>query len=70
MLPVYALPSHDYFIQMSIVDFDKQIILIGKLATYKCIFGYIDQNTIGWMALPSNIEIALYGPHLGPSSWF
>ena len=57
VLLIYALPSHNYFIQLSIVVFEKQIILIGKLATENCVFVNIDKNIVEWKGVPSGIEI-------------
>ena len=68
MLLIGILPSHYYFIQISMVDIDKQIIFIGNWHLKK--MGIMDKNTVWWNEISSDIERVPYRPSLSPSSYF
>lgn len=68
MLLIFVHSSYCYFIQQSIADLEKYVILIGKLATLMHFFGNMDHTTVGWKEVSSYIEIVINWQHLCPSS--
>ena len=60
MLLIYVLPSHNYFIPISQIDFAKQIFFIGNRNLIFYFFGNIDQNIVAWNDVSSDVKVILY----------
>ena len=54
MLLIYALLTDNYFVQLPIKDFTKNIVVKGKLKT---LFLFYGKNKGRWNHIPSDIEI-------------
>ena len=64
MLLIGVLPSHYYFIQISMVDFEKQIFFIGSWHLENDFFWHYGQNTVLWNVFFPAIDIVSYGPYV------
>ena len=64
MLLIGVLPSHYYFIQISMVDFEKQIFFIGSWHLENDFFGIMDKIQFYGMFFFPAIDIVSYGPYV------
>ena len=56
MLNIHVLTSYYHLIQLAIIDFEKQIILIANWKLKMHLFGNMDQNIVRWNVFSSDIE--------------
>ena len=57
MMVIGFLTSNYYFVFISIKDFEKQIFFFGDQQLENLLFGSMDENTVLWNYIISDIDV-------------